>query len=190
VTTSPAVPFKQSCIPELRCVHVHLQDDVAGMLTSFDDIHRHGQLEKLKISGCVDVNNNGNLPRPADLRQWLTMSTSYKFTFEMDLILTGDDNEHLTTMLTEYQRVTSKARSEYSRRVNILYPTMSLVQPVEWDDDDSSADESMNEDVDDPIDTDISEVRRRISISCNTCRDVHSSTLPNPIARKTHVSRK
>ena len=54
VATSPAVPFKQRCIRELRYVSVYLHDDVAGILTYFDDIQRHGQLEKLKISGYVD----------------------------------------------------------------------------------------------------------------------------------------
>jgi hypothetical protein len=85
VATSPVVPFKQSSIPELRYVSVYLHDDVTGMLTYFDNIHRRGQLEKLTINGFVYVNNNGNLPRLAYLRQWLAMSRSPEVTFEMNV---------------------------------------------------------------------------------------------------------
>ena len=179
MATSPAVPFKQSSIPELRYVNVSLRDDVAGMLTYFDDIHRHGQLEALKIRGDVDVSNNGNVPRLVDLRQWLSMSTSTEFTFEMDLTLLDNDDQNFKPLLAEYQRFIGKPRAKYYRSMKILYPTMSLAQPVEWDEDDSS-DESMNEDPDDPIDTDITEVRRgrKISISHISSFDIYSSSLP------------
>ena len=177
MATSPAVPFKRSSIPELRCVSVSVHDDVAGMLTYFDDIHRHGQLEKLEIRGYVDVSNNGNLPRLADLRQWLTMSTSTEFTFEMDLRVTSDDDQHLKALLAEYRRVTGKDRTKDDREVHILYPAMSLAQPVGWDDADFS-DEPMEEGVGDlKIDVRFNEVRRRrISAPHIICFDIHSST--------------
>jgi hypothetical protein len=165
VATSPAVSFKQSCIPELRRVSIYLHDDVAGVLTYFDDIHCHGQLEKLKISGYVDVNNNANLPPLADLRQWLKMSTSTEFTFEMDLGLMSDDDQQLTTLLAEYQQLTGQTQKKYYTSVNILYPRMSLLEPVESDDEDSS-DESMNGSVNDwIINACINEVRGRRVIS-------------------------
>ena len=177
MVTSPVVSFKRRCISELRYVTVYLHDDVAGMLTYFDNIH--GQLEKLTINGSVYVDNNGDLPRLADLRQWLTMSTSSKFTFEMNLTLPNSDDEHMKTLLAEYRRVTGNAPSKYYQTVNILYPKMSLVHPVECNDEDS-IDESMEEDVDYVIDIRIFEVRRtrRISIShIINDFDVHSSTL-------------
>ena len=177
MAASLAVPFKQSCIPELRCVTVSLRDDVAGMLTYFDDIHRHGQLEKLKISGDVAVRNNGNVPRLADLRQWLTMSTSAKFTLEMNLTLMDSNVQNFKSLLAEYQRVMGKAQTKCYRSLKVLYPKMSLLQPVEWDDDDSS-DQSINEDLDDPIDASDTEVRRS-SISHISSFDIYSSSLPN-----------
>jgi hypothetical protein len=128
-------------------------------LTYFDNIHRHGQLEKLKISGYADVSNNGNLPRLADLRQWLKMTTSAEFIFEMNLSLIANDDEHLNSLLAEYPRVIGEGRTNYYGKLSSVYPAMSLVQPEELDDDDSN-DESMNEDVDDSIDTDVTVVRR------------------------------
>jgi hypothetical protein len=175
VATSPAVPFKRSSIPELRRVSVFLHDDVAGMLTYFDNIHRQGQLEKLEIRGYVDVNDNGNLPRLADLRQWLRMSTSTEFTFEMELSLISDDDQHLEALLTEYRRVTGEGQTKYERRLHLLYPATSFPRPVGWNNENCS-DEAMDEGVDYlMIDVRINEVRRRISISHIICFDVHSS---------------
>ena len=189
VATSPVLPFKQSCIPELRYVSVHLHDDVTGILTYFDNIH--GQLEKLTINGFVYVNNNGDLSRLADLRQWLAMSSSPEFTFEMNVTLTANDDPHVKTLLTEYGRVTGNAQLKRHPTVNILYPVMSLIQPEECNDEDSS-DEPTNEDDDNSIDANTPEVRRRrkISISDISCLDFPSSTLPNRSLWKTNVSRK
>ena len=178
LATSPAVPFKRSSIPELRCVSVDLHDDVAGILTYFENIHRHGQLEKLKISGDVHVSRNGNLPRLVDLRQWLTMSTSPKFTFEMDLISASHDDQHFRTLLAEYRRVSGMARTKCDRRFHFLYPAMSLAHPVERNDENSN-DKSTDEDVGYLInDAPITKVRRRrkISITHIRCFDVDSST--------------
>ena len=188
VATSPAVPFKQSCIPELRRVSVYLHDDVAGMLTYFDDIHRHGQLEKLEIDGYVDVSSNGNLPRLADLRKWLTMTTSSKFTLEMNLTLTSTDDEHSTTLLTEYRRATGKTRTKYYREVNIRFPRMSLLQPVDSSDE-VSGDEPMEEGVTFTTNNYISEVRR-ISISPTILFDIYSSTLRKRIVWKPDGSKR
>ena len=177
MATSPAVSFKESCIPELSYVTVYLHDNVAGILTYFDNIL--GRLEKLTINGSVYVDNNGDQPRLADLRQWLTMSTSSKFTFEMNLTLPNSDDEHMKTLLAEYRRVTGNAQSKYYQTVNIVHPKMSLVHPVECNDEDSS-DESMDEGVNYVIDIRIFEVRRRRRISILhiiNCFDVHSSTL-------------
>jgi hypothetical protein len=54
-------------VPEIGFVSVQLHDDVAGMLTYLDNIHRHSQLEKLKITGYVDISKHGNMPRLTDL---------------------------------------------------------------------------------------------------------------------------
>ena len=145
----------------------------AFIFTYFENIH--GQLEKLKISGHVDMSDNGNLPRLADLRQWLTMSRSAKFTFAMNLSLTSDNNQQLERLLAEYWRVNGRPRSKLSRTLNIRYPGKSLVEPIEWNDADSS-DESG--DVTYAINNCITKVRRRTSILDIIHLDVHSWTFP------------
>jgi hypothetical protein len=75
--------------------------------------------------------------------------------------------------------------------VNIRYPAISLVQPEECHDEDSS-DESMTESIDDAIEAYVFEVRRRrrILISHIICFDVHSSTLSARIVWKTNGSKR
>ena len=84
------------------------------------------------------------MPRVKALRQCLTMSRSAGFTFEIHLLLTSDDEQRLTTILAEYRRVTGSAATKFHGRIDIVYPRMSLIRPVESDDEESS-DESIDE---------------------------------------------
>ena len=106
----------------------------------------------------------------------------------MDVGLTADDDEQLMTLLAEYRQIIGKARKKYYSSVNILYPTMSLLQPEESEDEESS-DDSMSEVDQYAICTYIDEVRRRLSMLHIICINVQSSTFPNTSFSITNGSR-
>jgi hypothetical protein len=178
-----ATAFKQVCVPELRFINVKLYDDVDGMLTYLDDIHRHSQLEELKLTGYVDISNNGNMPRLTDLRRWLTMSKSKEFTFRMNLNVTRSvdgDSQRLKILLAEYRKATGYVLSNGYRKVEVVYPTMSLIQQMETNDteiNEDSSDESNDGEY--LTDVDIEEVRT-LPFRC-LLSFVYSSTLTNRI---------
>jgi hypothetical protein len=176
-----ATAFKQVCVPELRFISAKLYDDVDGMLTYLDDIHRHSQLEELKLTGYVDISNNGNMPRLTDLRRWLTVSKSKDFTFRMNLNVTRSvdgDSQRLKMLLAEYRKATGYVLSNGYRKVEVVYPTMSLIQQMETNDteiNEDSSDESNDGEY--LTDVDIEEIRT-LSFRC-LLSFVYSSTLTN-----------
>jgi hypothetical protein len=151
-------PLKQACAPELRHINLHLSAGVTWMLTFFEDLQRHHQLEYFNLSGHVRFTNLSNFPRATALQQWLTLSKSKVFQFRMklsaDYVLSAASVRE--EVLEEYRRATGDKYAARYMEINIRYPEMSFSYPASMDEthssssDASSPDESVEmDDVDD-----------------------------------------
>lgn len=125
------MPLEHTLAPELRHVKIHLFGGVLWMLTFFEDLQRHSQLDYFTLAGSVRIIRHTNFPRPVALRQWLALNNSPTFKFctklNVDYEL-GAESVH-EELLAEYQRATGLKYSAYLSEIDIRYPEMSFSYP-------------------------------------------------------------
>jgi hypothetical protein len=154
------IPLKQIFVPELRYIHIKLHVCVTWVLTFFEDLQRHSQLDYFYISGHIRFTHKSNFPRVAALKQWLTLSKSNLFKFRMKLSADYalDAMKVQEDIFHEYQQVFGNESTPQFIEMNILYPEMFLSHPMIMDEknmiehDDSIPDELMDEN--NPIESD------------------------------------
>jgi len=121
-------PLKQIFVPELRQVDMRVFAGVTWVLTFFQDLQQHSQLDHFNISGHVRFTVNSNFPRVAALHQWLTLTKSKVFKFQMKLSAdcVHDAKEVKEDVFAEYRRATGDDFSAQYREIHIRYPEMFL----------------------------------------------------------------
>ncbi|CAF1317571.1 unnamed protein product [Rotaria sordida] len=141
------IPLKQAFVPELRHVNIKIFGGVAWVLTFFEDLQRYSQLDQLIISGYERFADNSHFPRVTSLRQWLTLTKSNIFTFQLNsnTIYAFTNNEIQEEIFAEYRQATGEESAAKYGHINLSYPTMSFSDPLEtndneWEDLDSSND--------------------------------------------------
>lgn len=159
------MPLQQAFLPELRYVSIKLSVGVAWILTFFEDLQRHSQLERLTISGDIKAGGKDSLPRVAVLRRWLALTKSSTFTFQMKFGMYHglDGGEHSDDLYAEYREATGIESTANYEKVNLRYPEMSLSYPMminAMDSEDTDSDKSSNCVSDEPIDENCQEVRK------------------------------
>jgi hypothetical protein len=176
-------PLKQAFTPELRHVNINLFVGVNWVLTFFEDLQRHSQLDYFNLSGHVRFTNNSNFPRVAALQQWLTLTKSNLFQFRMklsaDYVLGADSVRE--EVFADYRRATGDEYSARYGEIDIRYPEMSFSYPTIMDasnstsSDGSILDESVEMEEDEsnsttssewfrgePLDKNVEEVSRKV----------------------------
>jgi len=161
------MPLKQASVPGLRHVNIKIYVGVAWLLTFFEDLQRHSQLEQFNISGHVRFTLNSNFPRVVELQRWLTLTKSKVFTFQMklstDFVLGAE--EIRKNVFVEYRQATGDDSSAKYGDINIRYPAMSFSHQIETsgsgsEDEDSNNTTSSSDVIpDEPVDDNIEEVR-------------------------------
>lgn len=155
------IPLKQIFAPELRHISIKLFGGVPWVLTYFEDLQRHSQLEELNISGHVTFGISAGLPRVNELQRWLTLSTSKIFTFQLQVHANYDVGyEHIREeVFAEYRQATGDQSSARYGTLNICYPKMSFSYPMMHIDDIDTTDSSDCV-ADDLVDDNMEEVSR------------------------------
>lgn len=195
------MPLQQANTPELRHVRINLfARGVNWVLTFFEDLQRHQQLEYFSVSGRARFTHHNHFPRVAWLRQWLTLNKSPVFRFRMKLdadYVPGAESVR-EEVFEDYRRATGEKNVTHFREINVRYPEMSFSYPTMMKEaSESSSDESMDEDDDDddddnegyssklnqwcrgePLDKNMEEVRSRtrrwtknMVVICLVCHD-------------------
>jgi hypothetical protein len=132
MTESPnLVPLKQAFVPALRHISINLFGGVAWVLTYFEDLQHHNQLEQMSISGLIRFTMNGGLTRAAELERWLNLTKSKIFTFQLQIDTDCDDGAEKIReeVFTEYRQVTGDDSLGRHGAINICYPKMSGSYP-------------------------------------------------------------
>ncbi|CAF4987161.1 unnamed protein product [Rotaria sp. Silwood1] len=164
---SRPIPLKQAFAPELRHVNVEIFTGVAWVLTFFEDLQRYSQLDQLIMSGYERFADNTHFPRVTTLRQWLTLTKSKIFKFQLNLgtIYAYSNNEIKEEIFAEYRQATGEESVAQYGKINLSYPTMSFSHPLEtddneWEDLDSSNDSTKSFECvrDAPVDNHIEEM--------------------------------
>jgi hypothetical protein len=165
MSESPSpIPLKQVFVPALRHININLFGGVAWVLTYFEDLQHHNQLEQLNISGYVRFTMNDGLPRAAELQRWLTLTKSKIFTFQLKL---DTDCDHggakiREELFTEYRQATGDDSLGRYGAINICYPKMSFSYPrMNMDQEYLSNNNIINSHIciaDDPVDDNMKEV--------------------------------
>ncbi len=155
------IPLKQIFAPELRHINIKLFGGVPWVLTYFEDLQRHSQLEQLNISGHVTCGISGGLPRVNELQRWLTLSTSKIFTFQLQVHANYDVGyeQIREEVFAEYRQATGDQSSARYGTLNICYPKMSFSYPMMRIDDIDTTDSSDCM-ADNPVDDNMEEVSR------------------------------
>lgn len=162
------MPLQQAFVPELRYVSIKLSVGVGWVLTFFEDVQRHSQLERLRISGDIKAGGKDSLPRVAILQRWLALTKSSTFTFQMKFGMyhVFDDEERSGDLYVEYRQATGIESMANYEQVNFRYPEMSLSYPMKInamnseDVDDNKSIKSRNCIPDETIDENCQEVRK------------------------------
>ncbi|CAF1175117.1 unnamed protein product [Adineta ricciae] len=165
-TLDDVLPLQQAFAPELRYVKVELLSNITWVLTFFEELQRHSQLDYFHLFGKLQLANSKDLPRLADLQRWLTLSSSNVFRFRMkfDIAPSMPALRSLEEeVFDEYKQATSKKYAARSGTIEILYPQkcffqtdtdgMNKTTSSSSDDDDDSVDEPAEMDTDDDDDS-------------------------------------
>ncbi|UJR16999.1 hypothetical protein I4U23_003897 [Adineta vaga] len=126
------IPLQQDFVPKLHHVKIHLSVCVTWILTFFEDLQRHSQLDFFSITGHVRFTKFSNFPRVAELHQWLTLSKSNLFQFRMKLHADYASGARSVQeeIFNEYQRATGDKQSIRYFDMDIRYPEMSFLYPT------------------------------------------------------------
>ncbi len=123
-----STPLKQSSVLKLRYVSIIRFIDVAWLLSYFEDLQRHSQLEWFNISGYVTLTENSNFPHVTELRQWLLLNKSKEFKFQMKLSTKSIDTDKTIqkSVLSEYGQAISDDSLVKHGKININYRAVSF----------------------------------------------------------------
>jgi hypothetical protein len=163
------ISLKQAHVPELRYVTVELHEGVGWMFTFLEDLQRYSQLEYFNIYGhMISGVIVSDVPRIAELRQWLqlTKSTNFTFRLKVEMRWLPDCEESLNAFLDEYRQVIGDdSLSIHSRTLLIRYPEMLLFNQLktnatvsEEDDNSSNSSSSSKLMIDESVDENCEEV--------------------------------
>jgi hypothetical protein len=175
-----STPLKQTSVPELRYISIDLFVGVAWLLSYFQYLQCHSQIEQFNITGHVRFTRNSTFPRVTELHQWLTLTKLREFKFQLKLSTDYelDAVDVRETVVAEYKKVTGDNSPEQYGNINVSYPAMSFSHPMAMNDSESEDEESSSisdseeegsnnttrsSDViqDEPIDDNVEEVRQR-----------------------------
>ncbi|CAF3973421.1 unnamed protein product [Rotaria sordida] len=122
------MPLQQAVVPELRYISIKLSVGVIWVLNFFEDLQRHSQLERLRISGDIKAGGKDSLPRVALLRQWLALTKSKTFRFQMKFGMYHVPNreECSDDLYAEYRQATGNPSTANYEQMYFRYPQMTL----------------------------------------------------------------
>jgi hypothetical protein len=123
-----STPLKQSSVLKLRYVSIIRFIDVAWLLSYFEDLQCHSQLEWFHICGYVRLTENSNFPHVTELRQWLLLNKSKEFKFQMKLSTNSFYTDKLIekSVLSEYGQAIGDDSLVKRGKINTNYRSVSF----------------------------------------------------------------
>lgn len=146
------------------------------LLSYFEDLQRQSQIKHLNISGDVTFALDSKFPRVAELKRWLTLTKLKEFTFRLNLIMFSVNviGDITREVFTEYKQEFGDFESSYGNyEILVEYPKKISLYPTETeisdgdlpdDEDDNNTTRSSWMTIDESIDANVVEVRKKMNI--------------------------